>query len=457
MWENEANGLWNINLNELNNWILNNANNFDVNKNINVNVNVNTNGNTTWENVDTGVNLDKLNIQEDAPEQKETIDFNIDENELIKNKKHYHIRYWRIFTISMFTIIVSALVSIFCYFYNDYITNNLTDTESNKTYKFVETVKDFVNTYTKDIIKTSTNVDLLGENWKSELDTLIASNLNYIQKRSILKTNVANLSNNIISSYTKLNTIKKDISKYGFFPKDLGNIISESESISSIQNCLTALEAIKFSSAISVFSYLDTFTDSLAQSLWTEKQTVTDSIKKVTSRWESDINLYIKNCYLNPFEIWYDCNYIWDFDKYYSIVWDKFDTEFFKELMKYTDSKLEQTEVPSFTISFKEFNQESNEITFDIEINTFKEDEAELARIGILSPHIFILNSLINNLKQSRFIIWNDIAIKTIEVTPKTINIWSSTFNVNNSTNTFTVRIKKENEIEIDDRVYADY
>lgn len=455
MWEAENNQMWSINLNELNNWILNNVNNFDVNKDINVNVNVNTSA--TPEAIDSWVNLDKLNIQEEAPEVKENIDFSIDENELAKKKQHYHIRYRRIFTLSMLTIIVSVLASVFCYFYNDYITNNLSDTDSNKTYKFIETARDFVNTYTKDIIKTSDNTNLLWENWKAELDKLISSNLNYIQKRSILKTNVAELSNSIISNYSNLNTIKKDISKYGFFPKDLESVISESESISSIQNSLTALEAIKFSSAISVFSYLDTFTDSLAQSLGLDKQEVTSSIKKVTNRWESDINLYIKNCYLNPFEIWYDCNYIWDFDKYYNIVWDKFDTKFFKELMRYTDSKLEQTEVPSFVISFKEFNQESNEITFDIEINTFKEDEAELAKWWILSPHIFILNSLINNLKQSRFIIWNDISIKTIEVTPKTINIWSSTFNVNNSTNTFTVRIKKENEIEIDDRVYADY
>ena len=455
MWETENNQMWSINLNELNNWILNNVNNFDVNKDINVNVNLNTTSDS--ETVDEWVMLDKLNIQEEAPKVEQDIDFTINEDEISKKKKHYHIRYRRIFTLSMSVIIISALVSAFCYFYNDYITNNLAEADSNNTYKFVETAKDFINTYTKDIIKPSFDIDLLWTNGKAELDDLISSNLNYIQKRSLLKTNVSNLSNNIISNYANLNTIKKNISRYGFFPKDLENIISESESISSIQNSLTALEAIKFSSAISVFSYLDTFIDSLSQSLWLDKQQVKSSIQQIASRWESDINLYIKNCYLNPFEIGYDCNYIWDFDKYYDIVGDNFNTKFFKELMKYTDSKLEQTEVPSFVISFKEFDQESNEMTFDIEINTFKEDEVELAKWWILSPHIFILNSLINNLKQSRFIIWNDISIKSIDVNPKTINIWFSVFNVNNSTNTFTVHIKKENEIEIDDRVYADY
>ena len=217
------------------------------------------------------------------------------------------------------------------------------------------------------------------------------------------------------------------------------------------------MEAIKFSSAISVFSYLDTFTTSLVQSLWIDKNEIEEKVSKVTDRWETDINTYIKNCYLNPFESDYDCDYIWDFDEYYKNLNDDFDTKFFKELIKYTDSRLEQSEIPSFTISFKEFNQKDNEITFDIEINTLKEDEAELTKKGILSPHIFILNSLLNSLRQSRFIVWDDISVKTLNVTPNTYIIWSSEINVNRSVNTFTVRIKKENAVEIDDFVYTEY
>jgi hypothetical protein len=89
---------------------------------------------------------------------------------------------------------------------------------------------------------------------------------------------VAKLSNNIISKYAKLNDIRTDITRYGFFPKDLSNIISESEPISSIQNSLIALEAIKFSSAISVFSYLDTFTTSLVQSLGIDREEVEEKV-----------------------------------------------------------------------------------------------------------------------------------------------------------------------------------
>jgi hypothetical protein len=80
-----------------------------------------------------------------------------------------------------------------------------------------------------------------------------------------------------------------------------------------------------------------------------------------------------------------------------------------------------------------------------------------LTKKWILSPHIFILNSLINSLRQSRFIVWDDISVKTLNVMPNTYIIWMSEINVNRSVNTFTVHIKKENAVEIDDFVYMDY
>jgi hypothetical protein len=61
---------------------------------------------------------------------------------------------------------------------------------------------------------------------------------------------------------------------------------------------------------------------------------------------------------------------------------------------------------------------------------------------------------LINNLKQSRFIVWDDISVKSIDVNTESLSIGSKEINVKNSKNTFTVHIKKENEIEIDDYVY---
>jgi len=214
------------------------------------------------------------------------------------------------------------------------------------------------------------------------------------------------------------------------------------------------LEAIKFSSAINVFPYLDTFLEWLSNTTKLSKANIEEETKKIISKWEKDINLYIRNCYLNPFEINYNCEVIWDFEKYYQLTQEStFDINFFKQLIKYTDIKLEQTELPSFSINFKKFDKNSNKITFNIDINTFKQDEIELAKKWILSPHVFILNNLINNLRQSRFILWEWIIVRTLDIKPKTITIWTTEFNINNSNKTFTVDIQKESEREIDDFV----
>ena len=409
--------------------------------------------NNTDENV---VMLDKINISDESNDEGKYLD--LSGWSLYDIKKQPRFKYGKITVFATLISIISIAIGILAYFYNDFITHDSSNFEWNRAYTFVETTKDFIKKTEKNnknaIMPT---LNLAWKNNKTDLNNLINSDLNYIQKKEILNKSVSDLSDNIVSKYEKLNDIKNNLTRYGFFPKDLSIVISESEPISSIQNSLIALEAIKFSSAISVFSYLDTFTTSLVQSLWIDKNEIEEKVSKVTDRWETDINTYIKNCYLNPFESDYDCDYIWDFDEYYKNLNDDFDTKFFKELIKYTDSRLEQSEIPSFTISFKEFNQKDNEITFDIEINTLKEDEAELTKKWILSPHIFILNSLINSLRQSRFIVWDDISVKTLNVTPNTYIIWSSEINVNRSVNTFTVRIKKENAVEIDDFVYTEY
>lgn len=308
----------------------------------------------------------------------------------------------------------------------------------------------------KDYSRHADTIRLDNEQWKTNLHELIENrSITYIQKKEALKESLNDFYNIITRNAEKLEEIKKHVSAYWFFSDKLSNIISSDEQITSIQDFLTAIRAIKFSSAISVFSNLDTFVDSLAKETGKSKETVLENMQMIQSRWEKDINLYIKNCELNAFEVDYECDNIWDFDKYYSLVWDKeFDTEFFKYLMNFIKDKLEQTEIPSFSIKFKWFNQQSNELSFDIVINIQKADKVELAKKWILSPHSFILNSLINNLKLSRAIISEWIEVKSIDVQERVITVWMTEFAVETAQKSFTVPIKNENQIEIDDFKY---
>ncbi|HRU50522.1 MAG TPA: hypothetical protein P5155_03375, partial [Candidatus Absconditabacterales bacterium] len=64
--------------------------------------------------------------------------------------------------------------------------------------------------------------------------------------------------------------------------------------------------------------------------------------------------------------------------------------------------------------------------------------------------------NLVNNLKQSKFILGKGIVVKTLKTEPKTIEIGSTEFTINNSNKSFTVEIQKESEREIDDFINTD-
>ena len=373
-------------------------------------------------------------------------------------RSNMRLNYWKHNNLLIFLIILICVVWGLFYRYDQYIvdySNWIEDTNNKISNTYEKIKKKVCNIIWLEYNEEITTVKLDWDNGSTILKDLIQSDKSYITKKETLKNSVRDLLSSIINSTNHLDETKKHVSTYGFFSDKLSNIISDNEAITSIKDSLSAIESIKFSSAISVFSKLDTFIERLSKETWHTKEQILSNIDKITKRWEKDINLYIKNCYLNASEIDLNCNNIWDFDKYYELIEEEnFNTSFFKSLIQFIDDRLEQSEVPSFSIKFKSFDPKNKELTFDIEINTFKEDEIELAKKWILSPHSFILNSLINNLKLSRVIVSEPIEIKSINIDQRTLVFGTTEFTVNTSNKTFTVPIKKENQIEIDDFVY---
>lgn len=423
------------------------------------------------------INLDNINIentstnndgQEESPIWKinydswsgeyQGVDLRQIKNGLTKNKWIWLSKNAKLIALFFFIIVLTGFTGFVFYKYDKYIIDysNWIENSKNSIVDFYEKSKEKIyNLIWKEYERPESSIDISNDIWKTNLTNLIQSNKWYIYKKETIKNSLRNLFNSINENTDQLDNAKKQLSSNWFFADKLSHVISDDESITSIQDSLTAIEAIKFSSAISVFSKLDTFIESLSKEVWIEKEEILEKMNKISKRWERDINLYIKNCRLNTFEIDYNCNSIWDFDKYYSLTDEpEFDTKFFKKLIQFIDEKLEQTEIPSFTIKFRSFNKQTDKLTFDIEINTFKEDELELAKKWILSAHSFILNSLINNLKLSRAIVSEWIEIKTIDVVQRTLTIWTTIFTVNTSNKTFSVPIKNENQIEIDDFLY---
>ena len=367
-------------------------------------------------------------------------------------------RYWKYNPILLILILLFVTIWYSAYKYDQFIVNyaDWTETIDNRYFSTFEKIKQKIYPLLKmEYEATYAPIDLNNERWYDNLRSLLQSDKSYIYKKESLKTSTNNLFNAIISNANRLDETKKHVSTYWFFSDKLTNIISEDEPISAIQDSMAAIESIKFSSAISVFSKLDTFVETLSKEIWMDKSTIIKNMNQISDRGEKDINLYIKNCHLNPAEIDYNCNNIGDFNKYYELIQDSgFNVSFFKKLMQSIDVKLEQSEVPSFSIKFKSFDPQSKELSFDVEINTFKEDEIELAKNWILSPHSFILSNLMNNLKLSRSIVSELISVNSITINQRTLKFWSTEFVVNTSEKTFTVPIKKENQVEIDDFVY---
>ncbi|MFZ2150799.1 MAG: hypothetical protein WAZ12_00565 [Candidatus Absconditicoccaceae bacterium] len=367
--------------------------------------------------------------------------------------------YWKLFILSFFGMIIFSLISAGLFIYNSYLQDlktSVTESQYDKYIKQYDSLKKetfglIFNKPISDVVQ----LDLASEKGVQTLESFLKnSSFTYIKKRDVLQVSLDNLVNSTTSIYTEVTDKKNYVTKYGFFTQELKDLLKDQDNMSNIKRSLLSLENIKFSSAIQVFSYLDTFIDGLAKSLNVEKDQINTGMKDVIDRSEKDIMVYLNNCYLNPFEIDYDCNTIGDFDMYYNIKGQTgFDTSFFKRLIYYIDLKLEQTEIPSFSIMFNGFSSNSNQITFSINVDTFKQDELSLVEKGISNPHIFIVKNLINFLKQSKFILGKDITTKNIKVQPRTITIGSNQFNVNHSAMNFSLPIQKDSEREIFDFV----
>jgi len=83
----------------------------------------------------------------------------------------------------------------------------------------------------------------------------------YVKKRDVLQVSLNNLIVSTNSIYMDVAKQKDYVTKYGFFTQELKDLLKDQDSMSNIKRSLLSLENIKFSSAIQVFSYLDTFID----------------------------------------------------------------------------------------------------------------------------------------------------------------------------------------------------
>lgn len=406
--------------------------------------------------------LENLGIRIQPTQEKSNENLILGDSGIVgTTKTKYYNQYRRLFLLSFFVILVSGMLSIVLRLYSRYIYFASQPIPATNYQMYIDNYKKGQNMIDEVLHISSYNkYTTLSIVWGSGQDNvtniLADKNLSFVQKKDIIQKWLDDFSIYFRDNILTLSMLKENVSKYWFFPQELYEMIESQKYSTSIKKYLLSLEIIKFSSAIKVFSYLDTFVSSLANTLKLKSNVVQENMQKFTNRWEKDILVYLNNCYLNPYEIDYDCNMIGDFDRYYNLI-DKEnpkpDTDFFKKMMFYVDNKLEQTDLPSFSIMFKKYDPTQKQISFLVDVNTFKQDEIALIKKWIINPHIFILSNLLNLIKQSIFVVSENIDAKSIKIIPKTIKIGSSVYNVNNSRLDFVLPIQKWSEREISDYI----
>ncbi len=181
-------------------------------------------------------------------------------------------------------------------------------TQTNLSYvEKVRNVRSMVNPYIH-IDTTSSYQDVaLTTNLKDILD---AKDMSYADKKNLLEGKVGDFVGKLRKEKETLEDKQKNITKYAYLPKEVSDIVLIDEAINSIEDSLFALEAIKFSSAVSVFVYLDSFTKNLSKTLHMTSDEVKENMQYISEKGEKNIKAYIEKCYLNPFETNYNCKVV---------------------------------------------------------------------------------------------------------------------------------------------------
>jgi hypothetical protein len=288
-------------------------------------------------------------------------------------------------------------------------------------------------------------------------DTLLPAPIPFIFKRDIAEEKVFNFANQLLTDAENLNKIQEDIAKYGFLHQDVMNLLAPEEDAIPITTLLHTIETVKFWTSLKIFSLLDTFLTQTSRLLSIDKADLSEAMETYTQRGEKDIDRFLSTCYLNPYETLPDCNQIGDFANYFR--YDEkdatIDSKLLSKVLVVISNKLEQSDLPSLQIAFDNFSPKAKALWFNVTINTLPEDETAFLAKWIINPHIFIISTLVNLLKQSIFVIGNTINVNKLNIQQKMFTVGDVQIPVSTSSMKFNLPLQWSSEREIYD--YYDF
>lgn len=295
--------------------------------------------------------------------------------------------------------------------------------------------------------------DVSGPVTQITLDTIMTSTIPFIFKRDIIEEKVALLLSELVKNSETLTKVQEDSIKYWFLHQDIMALLNPEEEAIPVIDLLHTIETVKFSTALKIFSLLDTFLSKNSSKFNIDKSVLSDTMIAYTKRWEKDVDRFLDVCYLNPYESLPDCDKIGDFNNYfiYNEKNSTLDPSLFSKILFIIGNSIEQSDLPSLQIVFDNFSPRAKVLWFNVTVNTLPEDEAGFISKGIINPHIFIISTLINLLKQSTFVIGKTININKLNIQQRFFTIGDIQIPVSTSSMKFNLPLQKSSEREIYD------
>jgi hypothetical protein len=363
------------------------------------------------------------------------------------------------YVIALVVIFIGILGSFVFYYMERYLYHSTqfnADETANaqiipKTEKYLDTLEVFGL-----ISNNSAQYELTTFGWEVDkgllADAIAAQNLSYIQKYEVIERYIDVLTGSAPTISQNLTQAKEELASYPYFPSLLQDLI-DVHNESSLQRSVLSLEAVKFRTALAVFKNFETFLRQFSTLSNLDKTLVSEFMETALARGDVDIDYYLSTCYLNPYELSSQCLTINDFARMYEYYrpWDDFSPSLFAAMMAYIESKLESSLLPSLSLISRDFNPVTQQITLVVDVNTFPDDQLQLFQQWILNPHVYVISQMINFLRQSKFVISENINISELDIEKDVFYVGTKEVIVSTTHMEFILPLQKNTQREITD------